>query len=123
MMHKILLSSEIKTNYRIPARKLDVVLINKKKITSHLADCPVPNDQSKKINKKYKLDKYLDLVKELKNLWNMKLTVIPMIVGTLGTVLKGLEKRQVELKIRGIIDTSLVTALLRLPKNTQKRLI
>ena len=37
-------------------------------------------------------DKYLDLVRELKKLWNMKVVVIPIIIGALGMVPKGLER-------------------------------
>ncbi len=39
-----------------------------------------------------KKNKYLDLVRELKKLWNMKVTIIPIVVGALGTVTKGLIK-------------------------------
>ena len=39
-----------------------------------------------------KIDKYLDLARELKKLWNMKVKVIPIVVGALGTVPKRLEK-------------------------------
>ena len=37
-----------------------------------------------------KNDKYLDLARELKKLWNMKVIVKPFIIGALGTVTKGL---------------------------------
>ena len=33
-----------------------------------------------------KRDKYLDLARELENLWNMKVTVIPIVIGALGSV-------------------------------------
>ena len=46
-----------------------------------------------KIKESGKTDKYLNLSKELKTLWNMKLTMIPIVVGALGTVPKGLEKK------------------------------
>ena len=39
-----------------------------------------------------KLDKYLDIAKELKKLWNIKKTGIPIVVGVLGTVHQNLEK-------------------------------
>ena len=35
-------------------------------------------------------DKYLDLARELKKLWNRKVTFIPIVIGALGTVTKGL---------------------------------
>ena len=50
-----------------------------------LADCRV------KLKESEKRDKYLDLARELKNLWNMKVTVILIVIGALGTVIKGLE--------------------------------
>ena len=37
-----------------------------------------------------KRDKYLDLARELKKLLNMKVTIIPIVIGALGTVTKGL---------------------------------
>ena len=37
-----------------------------------------------------KKDKYLDLARELKKLWNMKVNFIPILIGALGTVTKGL---------------------------------
>ena len=36
-----------------------------------------------------KINKFLDLARGLKKLWNMKLTVEPIVVGTLGTIPKG----------------------------------
>ena len=35
---------------------------------------------------------YLDLARELKKLWNMKVTIIPNVIGAFGTVSKGLLK-------------------------------
>ena len=37
------------------------------------------------MNKSEKIDKYLDLVRKLKKQLNMKLTVIPIVAGALGT--------------------------------------
>ena len=60
-----------------------------------------------------KRDKYLDLARELKNLWNMKVTIIPIIIGALGTVTKGLVQGQEDLEITGRVETVQTTALLR----------
>ena len=35
-------------------------------------------------------DKYFDLARELKKLWNMKVTIITIVIGAFGTVTKGL---------------------------------
>ena len=37
-------------------------------------------------------NKYLDLARELKKLWNMKVTIIPIVIGAFGTVTKRLLK-------------------------------
>ena len=37
-------------------------------------------------------DNYLDLVKELNKIWNMKVTVIPIVDGALGTIPKRVGK-------------------------------
>ena len=54
-----------------------------------------------KIKENKKRDKYLDLARELKKLWNLKVTVIPIITGELGTVPKGLVRELEDLEIRG----------------------
>ena len=49
-------------------------------------------------------------------MWNMKVTMMPIVVSALGIVTKGLEKRPDELEIRGRIETLQTTALLRLTR-------
>ena len=53
-------------------------------------DFAVPVDYRVKREESKKMNIYLDLAKELNKLWNMKMTVIPIVVGALGTVPKGL---------------------------------
>ena len=65
----------------------------------------VPADNKVKLKEGEKRGKYLDLVTELKKLWDMKVTVIPIVVGALGTVTKGLVKGLEELEIRKRVET------------------
>ena len=69
-------------------------------------DFAVPADK-KKCEKR---DKYLDLAKELKKLWNMKVTIIPVVIGALGTVTKGLVQGLENLEITGRMKTIQTTA-------------
>ena len=47
-----------------------------------------------------KKDKYIDLARELeKKLWNMKVTLLPIVIGSFGTVAKRLVQRLEDLKI------------------------
>ena len=57
--------------------------------------------------------KYLDLARELKRLKNIMVTVITVVIGILGTVLKGLKKGLEELEIRGRIEAVQTAALFR----------
>ena len=53
-------------------------------------DFAVPADHRIKLKESEKNDKYIDFVKELKKLWNMKVTIIPIVIGAFCTVNKGL---------------------------------
>ena len=55
-------------------------------------DFAVPADHRVKLKESEKNDKYLDLAGELKKLWNMKVTIIPIVIGAFYTVTKGLSK-------------------------------
>ena len=61
-------------------------------------------------SKDEKRNKYLDLARELKKLWNMKVTVISIVVSALGTIPKGLVKGFEDLEIRGQEETIQITA-------------
>ena len=63
----------------------------KKKICK-IVDFVVLADQRIKLKECEKRDKYLDLARELKKLWNMKVRIIPIVIGAFGTVTKGLLK-------------------------------
>ena len=76
-------------------------------------DFAVPADHRVKLKKREKKDKYLDLARELKKLWNISVTVIPIVIGGLGTVTKGLVQGLEDLEIRGQVETIQTTAILR----------
>ena len=58
-----------------------------------------------------KKDKYLDLARELKKLWNMKVTIVPIVISAFGTITKGLLKGQEDLEVGGQVETIQMTAL------------
>ncbi len=59
-----------------------------KKRTCRIVDLVDSADHRVKIKENEKRNKYLDLANGLKKLWNMKVTVIPIIIGALGTIPK-----------------------------------
>ena len=70
----------------------------------------VPADNWIKLKEREKRDKYLDLAREQKKLWNMKVTVIPVVIGVLvigafGTLTKWLLKGLEDLEVGGRVET------------------
>ena len=111
--HKLLWDFSIQMDHQIPARRLDFKIINKKERTCKIVDFAVPVDHRIKLKEWEKRDKYLDLARELKKLWNMQVTIIPIVIGAFGTVTKGLLKGLEDLEVGGRVETIQMTALLR----------
>ena len=88
-LHKLLWDFNIQTDHQIPARRPDLLIINKKKRESaKLSTLLFRQDHRINLKESEKKDKYLDLARELKKLWNMKVTIMPIVIGALGTVTK-----------------------------------
>ena len=84
------------------------IINNKKKKICKIVDLSVPADHRIKLKECEKRDKYLDLARELKKLWNMKVTTMPIVIGAFG-LLKGQE----DLEVGGRVETIQTTALLK----------
>ena len=103
--HTLLWDFNIQTDHLISARRPDLITINnEKKRTCIIVDFAVPADHWAKLKENEKKDKYLDLARELKKLWNMKVTIIPIVIYALGTVakiwLKGLEGLEIRRRLK-----------------------
>ena len=57
----------------------------KKERICKIVNFRVPTDHTIKPKECEKNDKYLDLAKELKKLWNIKVTIEPIVIGAFGT--------------------------------------
>ena len=80
----------------------------------------VPVDHRIKLKESDKKDKHLDLAMELKKLWNMQVTIIPIVIGAFGTVTKGLLKGLEDLGVGGRVETIQMTALLRTARKLRR---
>ena len=92
---------------------LGVTIQQQKKRICKIVDFAVPVDHRINLKESEKKDKYLDLARELKKLWNMKVTIVSIVIGALGTITKGLLKGLEDLEVGGRIETIQTTALLR----------
>ena len=72
----------------------------------------VPANHRAKRKESEKKDKYLHLAKQLKKLWNMKVTLIQIVIYALGTDPKGLIQGVEDLKVSGRVEAIQTTALL-----------
>ena len=111
--HKLLWDFNIQTDHLIPTRRPDLIIINKRKRICKIVDFAVPADHRINLKESEKKDKYLYLARELKKLWNMKVTIVPIVIGAFGTVTKGLLKDLKDLEVSGWVETIQTTALLR----------
>ena len=84
--HKLLWDFDIQMDHLILARRPDLIIINKEKRICQIVDFAVLADHIIKLKEYEKKDKYLDLDRKLKILWNMKVTIIPIVIGGFGTV-------------------------------------
>ena len=108
--HKLLCDFNIQTNNLIPARRPELIIINKKKKrkkkrTCKIVDFAVQADHRIKLQECEKKDKYLDIARELKKLWKIQVTIIPIVIGAFGTVTKGLLKGLEDLEVDGRVET------------------
>ena len=103
---------KIQTDHLIPARGPDIIIINYKKKNCKIVDSDVPAEHRINLKESEKKDKYHDLAKELKKLRNMKVTIVPIVIGSLVTISKGLLKGLEDLEVGRRVDTFKMTALL-----------
>ena len=83
--------------YHTPGSLLCILLLMKKE---HAVLWTLLSDHSVKIKESEKRVKYLNATGKLRKVWNMRATVILVLVGWFVTVPKGLEKRLEELENR-----------------------
>ena len=86
----------------------------KKKGNLHILEFDISADLRVKIQKTEKRDKYIEFARELRKLSNVKVTVIPIVINTIGMIPKPLERGLEELDIRECIENMQTKLLLSL---------
>ncbi len=88
----ILWDMPIHTDREIKANRPDIVIKDKKEKSCMLIDVAIPSDRNTSVKVTEKLSKYKDLEIEVNRMWQMKTITIPVVIGALGLVKKGLAK-------------------------------
>ena len=76
----------VNTDRTITANRPDIIVKDSVNSTCKLIDMTVPSDRNIALKEIEKKNKY----KDLQRMWQMKTIVIPVVVGALGTVKKGM---------------------------------
>ena len=122
---KILWGFTAQTDHFITSRRSDMICIDKKHHEYQIIDFAIPCDTRVDDKEVEKIEKHLDLARELKKVWNMKVIVVPLVVGALGTAAKEIEKRlktiSIETKITELQKTVLIHTSRVLQKFTEVR--
>ena len=78
-------SSGTSTSRRI-TRRPDLEVVYRRDNQCFIIDIAVSNDSGIFEKEKEKIEKYQDLRREIAKLWSIKTSVVPIVVGALGTV-------------------------------------
>ena len=82
---KILWDMDIQTDRVIPARRPDIIVMDQKRREAVIIDIAEPSDRKCQEREQDKIEKYQDLRLEIQKLWNVKATVVPVVIGALGS--------------------------------------
>ena len=87
---KLLWDVNIQCDHLIEARRPVIVVVSKGERKCSIIDIAVPGGS--RTSEKEKEEKYQDLKREIKRIWNMRsVIVVPVIVGALGSITKKLD--------------------------------
>ena len=70
----------------LEAPRLDLVVVDKKKKTCKIIDFAVQGDSRIEGKEKEKIEKYQDLRREFQKIWNVRMKIVPLVVGFLGAI-------------------------------------
>ena len=90
---KILWDFMIQCDREIKHRKPDIVVVNKKTNECQIIDVACPSDINLIGKKNEKLRNYKELRLEIARLWDKKTTIIPIIIGALGSIPDDLDEK------------------------------
>ena len=83
---KLLWDFNIQTDKVTAARRPDIVMVNKETQECPIIDIAIPGDTRMEKKEEEKIEKYQELAFELGRLWEVRTTVIPIVIGALGTI-------------------------------------
>ena len=108
----MLWNQAVHTDREVTANGPDIIIKNTKEKTCTLIDVAIPADRNvvqKEVEKKLK---YKSLCIEIQRLWNLKCTIIPVVIGVNGIVTRSVRKNLDAVPGKHSIDSLKKTAIL-----------
>ena len=82
----------INTDKLIKANRPDIIIKDKRKRLCTLIDMAIPSERNVASKEVEKISKYKGLEIEISKMWSMKTIVIPVVIGALGLIRKGINR-------------------------------
>ena len=109
---EILWDVEIETCKKVKHNRPDIVIKEKGTNKWIFVDVSIPMDHRVVDKENEKIEKYLDLATEVKRDHHVKVEIIPIVIGALGTIPKRLSKYLVDLGVRDIVGGAQISVLI-----------
>ena len=100
------------TDREVTANRPDIIIKNKKEKTCTLIDVAIPTNRNVVQKEAEKKLKYKSLCIEIQRMWNLKCTIVPVIVGATGILTRSLKKNWETIPGKHSIDSLQKTAIL-----------
>ena len=96
----------------VTANRPDIIIKNKKEKTCTLIDVAIPADRNIVQKEAENKLKYKSLCTEIQRMWNLKCTIVPVIIGATGIVTRSLKKNLETIPGKHSTDSLQKTAIL-----------
>ena len=108
----VLWNQAVHTDREVTANRPDIIIKNIKEKTCTLVDVAIPADRNAAQKEAEKKLKYESLCIEIQRMWNLKCTIIPVIIGATGIVARSSRKNLEAVPGKHSIDSLQKTAIL-----------
>ena len=102
----------VHTDRGVTANRPDIIIKNNKEKTCTLIDVAIPANRNVVQMEAEKKLKYKSLCIEIQRMWNLKCTIVPIIIGATGIVTRSLRKNLETVPGKHLIDSLQKTAIL-----------
>ena len=108
----VLWNQAVQRDREVKANRPDIIIKNNKEETCTLIDVAIPADRNVVQKEAEKKLKYNSLCIEIERMWNLKCTILPVIIGATGIVTRSLRKNLETIPGKHSIDSLQKTAIL-----------